>query len=161
LHEPIPHLMNKISPGGVIVGGVVDIVSTGVFALPLTLYIMVKFNLVRVPPDQIQIAMAAAIHTSLVLSILQYMPGIVGSILGGYVAAVIAKHNDLLNGALSAFLCVAFGIYAWVTMKMSVPAYQHVLGFVMSPALGMLGGYLRFAQKNSRVSARESAPGIQ
>ena len=143
--------MKTVSLGGMIVGGIVDIVSTGIFALPLTIYLMMKFNLLLVPPDQMQTAMAAAIHSSLILLVVQYLPGTAGSILGGYAAALIAARSELLNGALSAFLCVAIGIYAWINIKIPVPAYQHVLGFVLSPALGMLGGYCRLVQVRSRV----------
>jgi hypothetical protein len=141
--------MKKVSLVGVIVGGIVDIVSTGILAIPLTIYIMVKFNLLHIPPILVQPAMAAAIHASLVLSIAQWLIGAVGSILGGYVAAWIAKHDELLNGVFSAFLCVALGVYGWLTVKAPVPSYEHLLGFVGSPARGLLGGWLRLTQKRS------------
>jgi len=37
------------------------------------------------------------------------------SVLGGYVSARIAKHDELLNGALSSILCVGGGTYAVIS----------------------------------------------
>jgi hypothetical protein len=34
--------------------------------------------------------------------------GTVGSIIGGYVGAWLAGHDETLNGALSSWLCLAF-----------------------------------------------------
>jgi fructose-specific phosphotransferase system IIC component len=68
--------------------------------------------------------------------------GMLCSILGGFVAARIAKRGALLNGALSAFLCVGFGVYALVSKTNTVSPWMHAAGFLLSPALGALGGYL-------------------
>jgi hypothetical protein len=69
--------------------------------------------------------------------------------LGGYVAARLARRGEVVNGALSAYLCVGLGIVSWVTGSASLPAWQHVVAFVVSPALGAVGGYLRLKQVRS------------
>ena len=74
------------------------------------------------------------------------------SILGGYVAAWLAKHDELLNGALSAWLCIAFGIAAFgASVRGGTPVWEVILGELASPALGLLGGYFRAAQKRKRM----------
>ena len=65
------------------------------------------------------------------------------SVLGGYVAARIAKRDELLNGALSAVLCIAFGVYAWIKGIGDASPTTHAAFLALSPALGAFGGYLR------------------
>jgi hypothetical protein len=151
--------MKRVSIVGVIVGGVVDIVTTGIFAIPFMIWVMSKHNLFYLPPTQVQAAMAAVIRSDFVLSVLQWLPGLVASILAGYVAAWIAKHDEVVNGAGSAWLCVVSGVYSWLTIKIPIPMYEHLLGFVASPALGMFGGYLRLLQQRSKIKTLEATSG--
>jgi len=65
------------------------------------------------------------------------------SILAGYVAAAIAGRAELLNGALSSFLCVAEGLYGLATGAHGLAATQTIIAIVIAPLLGMAGGYLR------------------
>ena len=76
-----------------------------------------------------------------------FVTGASASILGGYVAAWLAKHDELLNGAFSAYLCVALGLIGMVTVTAS-PADRllEVAMMPLSPALGLFGGYLRLRQ---------------
>jgi hypothetical protein len=70
--------------------------------------------------------------------------GLTGSAVGGYVAAWIAKRGRLVNGALSAWLCILIGIYGLFTVKAegSMQMLQ-VLDLVIAPLAGVLGGYIR------------------
>jgi hypothetical protein len=72
--------------------------------------------------------------------------GALASVLGGYTAAWIAGRSHLLIGALSAYLCTAIGIVSLLHGTPGVSLVQHLGGFVLSPALGLLGGYLRSLQ---------------
>jgi hypothetical protein len=59
--------------------------------------------------------------------------GCLCSILGGYVAAWLAKHDELLNGALSAWLCIAFGIAAFgASVRGGTPVWEVILGELAS-----------------------------
>jgi hypothetical protein len=59
------------------------------------------------------------------------------------VAARMAKRSYLLNGALSAYLCVGSSIYALVTGHGgTIPLWQHIAFLPLSPALGALGGWI-------------------
>jgi len=77
---------------------------------------------------------------------LTYAVGSVVSIVAGYMAATIARRGELINGALSSFLCVFLGIYVELTGLSSAPAVLGITSLVLSPMLGSLGGYLRLRQ---------------
>jgi hypothetical protein len=94
--------MNRISLKGVAIGNIADIVATYVVMLPLIIYIVVSSGL---PPAEI-------LKESTVFYVSYAILGGICSVLGGYVSARIAKHDELLNGALSSILCVGGGMYA-------------------------------------------------
>ena len=134
--------MSKVSVKGVLIGGIVDIVTSVVLGLPFALYAMLKVDLSHTPNAQASAAVTAAIHANVPLYVAQLLVGLVCSVLGGYVAAWLAKHDELLNGGLSSVLCVAGGIYVLATGKDSNPHWLQALLLVASPLLAILGGDL-------------------
>jgi hypothetical protein len=72
-------------------------------------------------------------------------------ILGGWVAARIAKRAEPLNGALSSFLCVALGILILRTGASSESTGAQILLLAAGPAMGLLGGHFRFLQVRSKL----------
>ena len=134
---------------GVIVGGVVDIVTSGLFALPVMMYALVKYQAAG-SPDASQIVMQGLAGDPVLISI-GFVTGSLASILAGYVAAWIARGSELVVGAGSAYLCVALGVLSLVHGASGSLAL-HLLGFVLSPALGLLGGYLRSLQIRRRTA---------
>jgi hypothetical protein len=99
--------------------------------------------------DQIQTAITAALGANRLLYVCQLIVGSGCSVLGGYVGARLAKHDELLNGSLTSFLCVGGGLYSLAAGIGSSSLLLHLVGFVVSPALGLLGGYLRLSQKRA------------
>ena len=142
--------MSRISIRGVLVGGITDFVSTNVLSFPIMMGIMVKNDIAHMPSDQIKSAMQSAIRHSPTLYGVLLLVGIGCSVLGGYVAASLSKHDETLNGALSSFLCVALGIWALTTTTWQVANLKEVLLGFTSPFLGYLGGYLRLTQIRRR-----------
>ena len=139
--------MKKISIKGVLVGGVTDIVATNILTLPILIYATNKLDLARASPEQLQ----AALHANTSLYALQLLIGFGCSALGGYVAAWLAKHDELLNGSLSSFLCIAFGIYSLAASPGSNYRWEELLLLPAGPAVGLLGGYLRRRQRQARL----------
>jgi hypothetical protein len=80
---------------------------------------------------------------------LQLTIGLGCSALGGYVAAWIAKHDELLNGLLSSFLCTAIGLYSVFSGKDSQSVLVQIILLAAAPAFAFLGGYLRQSQKRT------------
>ena len=94
--------MSKLSIKGVLIGSAADLIGSIVLGLPFALYSMSRLDLVNTPKDQVGPTITAAIHANIPLYFGQITVGLMCSVLGGYVAAWIAKHDELLNGALSA-----------------------------------------------------------
>jgi hypothetical protein len=137
----------RVSFVGVAIGGITDVVASGLLGIPLVIYVMVKYDLLHAPEGSA--AIAASIHSNAWLYGLQLTIGLGCSVLGGYVAASIAKHDELLNGLLSSFLCTAIGIYSVLYGKDTQSLLVQVLLLIAAPAFAFLGGYLRQTQKRT------------
>ncbi|MHB8624408.1 MAG: hypothetical protein ACYC9J_15235 [Sulfuricaulis sp.] len=136
--------MNKISIKGVLVGNITTLLA-GTIVVAL-LFILLGFMVV--PPDiahmtneQAKAAVAAAAEKSPWSKAIPWIAGISCSILGGYVAAWLAKHNELLNGLLSSLIAVAVGGYLLI-VGTDANQLLGLLGVISNPAGGLLGGYL-------------------
>jgi putative membrane protein (TIGR04086 family) len=145
--------MRKISVKGVLIGGIVDIVSSGLLGIPLAVYALSKVDVTHTPKDQLGAAILAVTHASPWLYATQLLFGLLCSVLGGYVAASLAKHDELLNGTLSSVLCLAVGFYSIALGKDSHAHWVQFLMLVASPICGFLGGYLRVQQRRVRTLA--------
>jgi hypothetical protein len=135
----------RVSIVGIVIGGITDVVSSSLLAIPAVIYVMVKYDLLHVP--NAPAAIASSIHSNPWLYGLQLTIGLGCSVLGGYVAAWIAKHDELLNGLLSSFLCTAIGVYSVFSGKDSQSVFVQIFLLATAPAFAFLGGYLRQSQK--------------
>jgi hypothetical protein len=161
LHPTAEAKMSRLSFKGILLGGITDIVATNIFALPIIVYLMFrKMDLAHLASDQVTPAITAALQSNKPLFALSLMIGSACSVLGGYVGARLAKHDELLNGALTSFLCLGFGIYALTTGTGSGSPTMKLLEFTASPALGLLGGYLRAKQKSPDADAPQPTAAI-
>jgi hypothetical protein len=145
--------MRRISITGVLTGGVVDIVATNVAAIPIVGYVIATSGIGNLPKVQQTAAVMAAIKASVGLYLTLGVLGSLCSVLGGYVAAVLARRAEVLNGALSAYLCVGLGIWTLLVGQGQLPTWLYILLLPLSPALGALGGYLRAVQVRRRPGA--------
>jgi hypothetical protein len=136
----------RVSIVGVLIGGITDVVASNLLAIPLVVYVMVKYDLLHAP--KVSAAIASSIHSNAWLYGLQVAIGLGCSLLGGYVAAWTSKHDELLNGLLSSFLCTAFGIYSALSGKGYQPVLVEMFLLTAAPVFAFLGGYLRQTQKH-------------
>lgn len=127
------YMMHRISLKGVVIGNITDIVATYAVMIPLMVYFVISSGLPA----------AKIFKESTILYASYVILGAVCSVLGGYVSARIAKHDELLNGALSSILCVVGGMYAVISGAAADDLWMHLVFLPLSPALGALGGYLR------------------
>jgi hypothetical protein len=139
--------MRRVSIEGVLVGGIVDLVISFFLRFSISTYEFAKIS--QMAKDRV----ASTFPEILSLHAGHLAIGLCCSILGGYVAARIAGHDELLNGAASAFLRVMFGLPPVVLglfargfgMDLNLQ-WTHLLLLVAAPLLGLLGGYLRLRQ---------------
>jgi hypothetical protein len=132
--------MNKISIKGVIIGAIVDVVASGIAGIPLILYVIMHMKTVDAQSGPA--AIVSHIHADLTLHSIQLAFGFACSVLGGYIAARIARRGEVLNGTLSSFLCILFGIYAATSGTLLVSPAEHALLLAASVAAAAFGGFL-------------------
>jgi putative membrane protein (TIGR04086 family) len=65
------------------------------------------------------------------------------TVLSGYVAARIAKREEILNGLLSSLVCVAVGVLSLATGKQHETVVMQIVLFALTLVAGAFGGYLR------------------
>jgi CHASE2 domain-containing sensor protein len=144
--------MKKISIKGVLIGSIVDIVLSTLLAFPLSLYAISKVDFAHTPKDQIHAVTSGAIQKNVPLQTVEVLIGMGCSVLAGYVAASIAKRNELLNGALSSILCVALGVLSICSgLAASYPLIVQIALLIASPVSGLLGGYLKLFRKRALI----------
>jgi hypothetical protein len=124
---------------------ITDILSTNVAMFPVLIYVLASAG---VNADTAVGSMTKILKASTLLFISSPILGGLCSVLGGYVAARVAKHDELLNGGLSSILCVASGVYALVSGSAGGHLWVQLMYLPLSVALGTLGGILR-AQQNA------------
>lgn len=133
----------KISFKGIVIGGITDVVLSGILGIPFSLYVITSRGLLNLPKDQLGTAVVATIHNSIGLYAVQLLIGLSCSVFGGYVAARLAKHDEILNGVLASWLCVGIGVYAFALGKVSESLPVHLVLIAVTPACYALGAYLR------------------
>ena len=143
--------MSKVSIKGVIIGSITDIVSSNIVQIPLFVYIVSQLSMESIPQDEIEKALMSAMKNNYIYFTIAMVLGSLCSILGGYISAKIAKHNEVLNGALSSFLCVGSGVYAMTAGGTEYTWWQHILIICFSISLSTIGGYIRLKQIQSKV----------
>jgi hypothetical protein len=146
--------MARVSAKGVLVGGVLDIGATYALSIPLMAIAIVQLKLTELPEPKFYDALTKALAPGSPYYLVGLVLGSACNILGGYVAARIAKHDERLNGALSAWLCMLLGIYNWATGGSAATALAHIGYLVLSPAMGALGGYLSERTRSKAPGAR-------
>jgi hypothetical protein len=145
--------MRKVSVKAVLIGGVADIVLSAVLGIPLVIYVIASTGISRLPKEQMQAAAVSAIHGNAGLYAIQLIIGLGCSVLGGYIAARLAQHDELLNGIVASWLCVAIGIYTLAAGRSSEPVVLILLLIAVTPACYLLGSYLRLLSvRASRAS---------
>jgi hypothetical protein len=108
--------------------------------IPVQIYVLVSSGL---NPDAAPGSITEILKSSNLFFVSSSILGGLCSVLGGYVAARIAKHDELLNGGLSSILCVGSGVYALVSGSAAGHLWLHLAYLPLSVALGTFGGLLR------------------
>jgi len=147
--------MGKLSIKGVVIGGVAEVGLSLVCGLVLGIYLVFSIASQHLPKARNHAATVAALHSSYWLFL---MVGLLCSVVGGYAAARLAKHDHLLNGAFSSWLCLlielvtfARGFLHPTRGLMMHSIWTQSLLMVAAIGCGLVGGYLALAQARSKV----------
>jgi len=144
--------MAKVSVKGMVIGGLTDIIATVVLTIPLVFYVIMD-QLHAATKQPLEVAVTAALYASPILYGLQSLMSLGCSILGGYVAARVANHDELLNGLLASVLSVGLGVYPLINKSVDFSLLPALL-LIASPLCSTLGGHLRRLQTRARASAQ-------
>jgi len=135
--------MRGISLLAVIVGGVVDVALSSILGLLLGVYVITSRGWTQIPREQLSRALAAVLHEDLLLSAAQLAIGFGCSVLGGFVAASIAKRRKLYNGLLASWLCVIIGLFSQLPdFRLASLAWRFAT-ITLTPLCYMAGAYIR------------------
>jgi len=137
----------KVSILGVLVGGMVDVVSSVALGLPLAMYTAFNVPLEQRTGPHASAAVSAAMRGNHALYITQLAIGLLCSALGGYIAALIAKRHERLNGTLASWLCILMGIIGMAIGLDKDPLWEQILLLIASPVMAYIGGDLRLRQR--------------
>ena len=140
--------MKALSFKGILIGGIVDVGLSFVLGIPLSVYVILKVASLHLPKAQIHDAISG-INREMPIFLGQMVLGIVCSILGGYLAARIAKHDEMLNGAMSSWFCLLVAFYALSHVGPVFSPLVSALTTLAGPAGATLGGYIRLRQIRS------------
>lgn len=147
--------MRRISFKGVLLGGIAGVFATNIFLIPVMVYVTSQFDVMHMSQPQLQAAVMNSIQKSFAIHMIQVAVGLACSVLGGYVGALLAKHDEVLNAALTSFLSIGIAIYSLANGTGPGTMKERSLVIVASPLVAALGGYIRLAQKRRTVSVAE------
>jgi putative membrane protein (TIGR04086 family) len=136
--------MSKISIKGVLIGAITNEVGG------MTFYVLVSLLLI------LPASLDGSLATKGWIDILMTMAYPAFALLGGFVAARIAKRNEMINGALSSFIGVALCVLTLVRGQSGNPSFQMAL-IVILPLFGFLGGLLEFGLFSRGRKTNEAA----
>lgn len=74
------------------------------------------------------------------------------AIVSGYIAAWLAKHDQVLNGTFTTLTNFGGGLYALIATPLSFK-FLSILGWALLPLFGAAGGYIRLRQDAHRAAA--------
>jgi hypothetical protein len=137
--------MKRISFKGVVIGNIADVVSTHIVVIPLMIYFLLSLGWWQ-SSDHAAGSVTEILLGNTAFAVWSSILGGFGSALGGYVSAHIAKHDEVLNGALSSVLSVGAVVYSVISGSAADHPWLYLVFLPLSPALGALGGFLRARQ---------------
>jgi hypothetical protein len=134
--------MKNLSPKGIVIGGVVDVLLSFVFGAVLVIYVIATRG-VSASDVQLSSSIMAAIEQSWALYSAHMLIGYGCSVLGGYIAARLSRESLLVNGALASWLCVGFGIYILLSGTAVGSSFTRYVSIPLTPLCYLLGAFLR------------------
>lgn len=139
--------MRHISFKAVWIGAVADMVLSTISGALIAVAFVVILHLARTPNDPLDWTLLKPENQNSLLYAIQVIVGSVCSVLAGFVAAWVAQHDELLNGALSSIACVLLGLLTVAADKDPHLRPIHILLLIASPFFGLLGGYIKLRLK--------------
>lgn len=149
----------RVSWKAVVVGGLTDGVATFLLMFAVAGYLSATLR-GRVADWAVPGVVGGMLEHDPAVQVITFLGGGLCTVLGGYVAAWIAGHDEQLNGALSSIVLLALGLVGLASGRSSSSATLAQLGaLLLTPVLAWTGGFLRALQlrRRARAAAERSA----
>jgi MFS family permease len=149
--------MRRLAIRSIIVGGLIDVFTSNVFGTISQVVVLLILSIRHTSLEDAPAASQTIVAGSVVFFAVQLVIGALCSLLGGYLAARLARHDERLNGALSSVLSVVAGIVVIAIGHNPEHFIQHVLILPVKEIFGYAGGYLREREVRSKSRRRAVA----
>ncbi len=144
--------MRRVALRSVIVGGIVDWFASSLLGAVSVVVVLLILSIRHTPQDAVPGTVTATVHGSPWYIALQIVLGGGCSLLGGYIAARLARHDMRLNGALSSIISLVSIAGSIALGPDSEQLLAQLLILPVKPALGFAGGYLCEARRTPRLA---------
>jgi hypothetical protein len=144
--------MRGLSVAAIVLGGVVDVLLSSGLGMLLVFQAFYTRGFNHVPKEQLQGAISSLMHGDAKLYVTQTAIGLGASVIGGFVAASIAKQRRLLNGVLASWLCIGIGIVSILRRDDATPAAIHAALIAATPMCYLAGATIRLKLSRSVVA---------
>lgn len=134
-------MSTKISLKAVLAGGVTDIVLSTLLGIPFGIYVVASRDLVNAA-DPGPAVEAAILHDG-DLFMMQLLIGFGCSVIGGHVAARLAKGHELLNGVLASWLCIGLGVLMFMQHESLMRPVTQLVCIAATPLAYLFGAWLQ------------------
>ena len=134
--------MRRIAIRSVIVGAVVDWFVSSLLGAVSVVVVLLLLSIAHTNPDRTSSLVSEIVHRNPWYLGAQVVIGAGCSLLGGYIAARLTRHDARLNGALSSFLSVGAILVSIVIGHDAQQLPLQILMLPVKPLLGLAGGYL-------------------
>ncbi|MBC7793096.1 MAG: hypothetical protein H7Z43_05270 [Clostridia bacterium] len=134
---------------GILIGGITDVATSMLIYFILAIIVAVQLDPTGQPADVRGAAVVSAMNTSQSVTVASWILSYIATLLGGYVAARIAREQEVRVGALSSWTCLALGALVMASASSVMPRWQLALIVGSTPFIAGLGGYLRLRQRRS------------
>lgn len=140
--------LEKLSPDAILIGSLVDVLGTSIASIPVVIYVLLKIDFAIESIPQLQ----NLLLTDPVAVTYGWIVGSAFSVLGGYVAARMAKQHLLVHAALTSVFCIFTAVSSLNGLIATVPTYT-VLALFATPLLTLIGGYIRLRQTGQPLNS--------
>lgn len=129
-------MFKQISFKDIFFGFAISFLTSEILSTLLIKYLKASRHLDSISKEQLSAVLLQTLQNDPLLYVAQLLIGMACSMPGGYVAALSAKHDGILNGALVG------GLYALLLATPTVPLWQHLAAFIVCSTSSAYGGYL-------------------
>lgn len=144
--------MRRLAIRSIIVGGLIDVFASNFFGTISQVGVLMILSIRHTSLEAAPAATKTIVDGSALFFAGQLVIGGLCSLLGGYLAARLARHDERINGAASSILSIASGIVVIAIGYNPGHLIQHLLILPVKPILGYAGGYLREHQVRSKAA---------